>query len=201
MTPNAERLIEDAGRTCYLSFGKIGPGSEKEFIRKIIENGHHSVLEHAYATFRLREVSRALTHQLVRQRLCSFSQQSQRYVNESNFSFVEPPSVAANLETHGMFQKFITEAKEAYMRLQRLGIKNEDARFVLPNAVHSEMVVSANFREWRHIFCLRCAKHAQWEIREVALEMLRIMKKNAPAVFGDFVIDDETKTAETPFPS
>jgi len=95
----------------------------------------------------------------------------------------------------------MVDANNAYCKLQELGIKNEDARFVLPNAVQSESVLSANFREFRHIFCVRCDRHAQWEIREVALQMLRIMKKEAPSVFGDFVIDEETATAYTLFPS
>jgi thymidylate synthase (FAD) len=201
ITLNAERLIEEAGRTCYQSSCKIGPGSEKEFVRKIIENGHHSVLEHAYATFRITGASRSFTHQLVRHRLCSFSQQSQRYVNEKSFAFVEPSSIAENREAHGTFLRFMADAKKVYEKMQKLGIRNEDARFVLPNAVQSEIVLSANFRELRHMFCLRCGRHAQWEIREVTLQMLRIVKKQAPSVFGDFIIDDEAKTAWTRFPS
>jgi len=199
ITPNAEAVIEQAGRTCYRS--RSGPDSKKNFIRKIIKNGHHSVSEHAYATFRVTGVSRSFTHQFVRHRPCTFSQRSQRYVNESNFAFVEPESIMENTEAHRLFEKFMAEAKNAYRKLQELGIKNEDARFVLPNAVQSEIVISANFRELRHIFCVRCDRHAQWEIREVALQMLRIMKKEAPSVFGDFVIDEEMGTACTPFPS
>jgi len=83
--------------------------------------------------------------------------------------------------------------------LQKLGIKNEDARYVLANGTQSEIVISANFRQLRHMFCVRCGRHAQWEIRDIALQMLRIMKKEAPSVFGDFVIDEETSTAHTPF--
>lgn len=201
ITPNPEKVIEKAGRTCYQSGSKSRPGSEKEFIRKVIENGHHSVLEHAYATFRITEVSRSFTHQLVRHRPCTFSQRSQRYVSESNFAFVEPESIAENTEAHRLFEDFMAKAKDAYCKLQELGIKNEDARFILINAVHSEIVLSANLRELRHIFCVRCDRRAQWEIRNVALEMLRIMKKQTPSVFGDFVIDEETATACTPFPS
>src|SRR5512136_1378967 len=93
ITPGAERLIEEAGRTAYLSFAKKGEGSEKRFIRMLLKNRHYSVLEHATATFRITGVSRAMTHQLVRHRLCSFTQQSQRYVNELDFGFVEPASV------------------------------------------------------------------------------------------------------------
>lgn len=201
ITPNAEKLIEEAARTCYRSRSRAGPGTERKLIPKLIENGHHSVVEHASATFRLTGVSRALTHQLVRHRPCSYSQRSQRYVNESNYDFVEPPSIAENPKAHAIFQRFMANARKAYTDLQELGIKNQDARFVLPNAVCSEIVVSANFRELRHIFCLRCSKHAQWEIRSVALEMLRIMQRQAPAVFGDFIVDEKNATAHTRFPS
>ncbi len=201
ITPNAEVVIEKAGRTCYCSTPKAQPAGEKNLIHRIIKNGHHSVLEHASATFRITGVSRSFTHQLVRHRLCAFSQRSQRYVNEKSFAFVEPESIREKTEAHRLFEEFMADAKNAYCKLQELGIKNEDARFVLPNAVQSEIVLSANFRELRHIFCVRCDRHAQWEIREVALQMLRIMKKEAPSVFGDFVIDEETATAYTPFPS
>lgn len=199
ITPNPERIIEQAGRTCYRSSSKPEPDSEKEFISKIVENGHHSVLEHACAAFRVTEVSRSFTHQLVRHRLCAFSQRSQRYVDEKSFAFVEPKSIRQKPEAHRLFGEFMAEAKDAYCKLQELGINNEDARFVLPNAVQSQIVISANFRQLRHIFCVRCDKHAQWEIREVALQMLRIMKKEAPSAFGDFEINEETATARTPF--
>ncbi len=199
ITPNSEKVIEQAGRTCYRSASRTGPDSKKNFISKIIENGHHSVLEHAYATFRVTEVSRSFTHQLVRHRLCAFSQRSQRYVDEESFAFVEPKSVREKIEAHRLFSKFIAEAKDAYSKLQELGIKNEDARFVLPNAAQSEIVISANFRQLRHIFCVRCDRYAQWEIREATLQMLRIMKKEAPSVFGDFEINEEAATAYTPF--
>ncbi len=201
ITPNAEVVIEKAGRTCYCSTPKAQPAGEKNLIHRIIKNGHHSVLEHASATFRITGVSRSFTHQLVRHRLCAFSQRSQRYVNEKSFAFVEPESIREKTKAHRLFEGLMADAKNAYCKLQELGIKNEDARFVLPNAVQSEIVLSANFRELRHIFCVRCDRHAQWEIREVALQMLRIMKKEAPSVFGDFVIDEETATAYTPFPS
>jgi thymidylate synthase (FAD) len=182
ITPDAEAVIEQAGRTCYQSASTTGEANKRNFIRRIIENGHYSVLEHAYATFKITEVSRSFTHQLVRHRLCAFSQRSQRYVNEKNFAFIKPESIREKTKTHELFEWFIAEAKNTYCKLQELGIKNEDARFVLPNAVQSEIVISTNFRELRHIFCVRCNSHAQWEIRNVALQMLRIMKKEAPSV-------------------
>lgn len=196
ITPDAEKLIERAGRTCYKSFPRMGPGTQARFIKMLIGSGHESVLEHAVATFRIRGGSRAFTHQLVRHRLCSYSQQSQRYVDEKEFPSIEPPSIAGDPRAHAVFVEAVEEARKAYARLQELGIKREDARYVLPNAVESEIVVSANFRELRHIFRMRCARSAQWEIRRICLEMLRIMKKEAPSVFADFVIDEEATVAD-----
>lgn len=191
ITPDAEKLIETAGRTSYLSFGKQGEDTEKAFIRMLIKRGHLSVLEHAYAAFRISGVSRAFTHQLVRHRLCSFIQQSQRYVDERNFNFIEPQSIKNNPEAHSIFTEFMDNARKTYVELQKLGIKNEDARFVLPNATESQIVITANLREWRHIVELRGEPDAQWEIRRAAIEILKILKKHAPTVFGDFEIDEK----------
>jgi thymidylate synthase (FAD) len=194
ITPNAEKLIENAGRTSYLSRDKLRVNSEKKFIRTLIVKGHHSVLEHAYATFRISGVSRAFTHQFVRHRLCSFTQQSQRYVDEGKFNYVEPNLIRDNPKAHAIFNNFIQEAKSVYSELQRSGIRNEDARFVLPNAVESEIVVTANFRQWRHIIGLRGSPDAQWEIRLVIIEILKVLKKHSPTVFEDFQIDGRSKT-------
>jgi thymidylate synthase (FAD) len=196
VTPHAEKLIEAAGRTSYLSFPKQKENSERAFIRMLIKNQHLSVLEHAYATFRISGVSRAFTHQWVRHRLCSVIQQSQRYVDESHFNFIEPDSVKKNPEAHSVFIDFMDRAKEVYSHLQRMKIKKEDARYVLPNAVESQIVVSANFREWRYIISLRGKAQAQWEIRRVAIEILKILKKHSPTVFEDFEIDEEKETVK-----
>ncbi len=191
ITPNSEKLIESAGRTSYMSFDKQLDDSEKRFIRMLVKSGHHSVLEHAHATFRISGASRSFTHQLVRHRLCSVIQQSQRYVDESNFNYIEPDSVKNNPEAHSVFMDFMERSKEAYLKLSGLKIKKEDARYVLPNAVESQIVVSANFREWRHVIELRGKPQSQWEIRRVAIEILKILTKHAPNVFGDFEIDEE----------
>lgn len=195
VTPEAEKLIEMAGRTCYLSFARSEPGSEKRFIRMLLRNNHLSVLEHAYATFRVRGGSRSFTHQIVRHRLASFSQQSQRYVSEDDFHYVEPPTVKASPDAHRSFRALMEKIRETYRELQELGIPKEDARFVLPNAIASEIVISANLREWRHIFTVRCEARAQWEIRSICLEMLRQLKEAVPAVFLDFTIDEEKMVA------
>jgi thymidylate synthase (FAD) len=194
ITPDAEKLIEKAGRTCYQSSDKITTDSAQKFIKMLVKNGHESVLEHAYATFRINGGSRAFTHQIVRHRLCSFSQQSQRYVDEKGFEVVTPPSIEKNKEAKKLFDDFIKNVKDTYTKLQSLGIRKEDARFVLPNAVESEIVISANFREWRHILKVRLDKAAQWEIRAIALEILAILEKHAPTVFGDFNSPDFYRT-------
>lgn len=191
ITPNAEKLIEDVGRTAYLSFEKRKRESKKKFIKMLIRSGHLSVLEHAWAAFRIKGGSRTFTHQLVRHRLCSYTQQSQRYVDEHKFNYIEPVAIKSNKEADTLFIDFMNSAKEVYTELQKLGIKNEDARFVLPNAVESEIVITANFREWRHIIELRGSANAQWEIRNVVIEILLILKKQAPVAFGDFEIDEK----------
>ena len=191
ITPHAEKLIETAGRTSYLSFDKQGEDTEKRFIKMLIKSGHLSVLEHTYATFRISGASRSFTHQLVRHRLCSFIQQSQRYVDETHFNYIEPDSIENNPEAHSIFVDFMDRAKEVYSKLQKLKIKKEDSRYVLPNAVESQIVVTANLREWRHIIYLRGKLQSQWEIRRVAIEILKILKDHVPTVFEDFEIDEE----------
>lgn len=187
ITPNAERLIEEAGRTCYLSFDKMTDDSSKRFIRMVVKNGHHSVLEHASATFRIKGGSRTFTHQIVRHRVASFSQQSQRYVSEDDFQIVVPPSIKGNPEALAVFNALVEHSRTAYAKLKDLDIRKEDARFVLPNAVTSEIVITANFREWRHILEVRLEKGAQWEIRLICEEILKVLAAHAPTVFEDML--------------
>ncbi len=199
ITPSAEKLIEEAGRTCYLSLDRVAEGSEKNFIRGCIRNGHHSILEHAAASFRITGASRSFTHQLVRHRIASYSQQSQRYVDEAGFDYVIPPSILADPRAAEEYRAFMKKAEETYLKLRDMDIRKEDARFVLPNALESEIVFSANFRELRNVFHLRLDKSAQWEIRRVCMQMLVILQKEAPSVFGDFVIDGDGTTAHSEF--
>ena len=191
VTPDAEKIIERAGRTCYKSYDRITEDSSGKFIRKLIKAGHLSVLEHAYITIKLKNVSRVLTHQLVRHRLCSYSQASQRYVNEENFSFVIPPKIEKNKEAKDVFIKIMEEIRETYKSLLDTNIPKEDARYVLPNATHTEIVFSCNFRELRHILKLRGSPHAQWEIRKMCIKILEEVKKIAPNCFFDLEIDKE----------
>jgi len=194
ITPDAEKLIETAGRISHLSYDKQTEDSYKEFIKRIIKLGHFSILEHAYATFKISEISRACSHQLVRHRICSFTQQSQRYVDESNFEYIIPDSVSNNLKAYELFTDFVNKAKSVYIELLKLGIKKEDARYVLPNATTTQIIMTANFREWRHIIELRGNINSQWEIRRIIIEILKILKSYAPNCFEDFEVDEERET-------
>lgn len=198
ITPKAEDLIERACRTCYLSFHRYNPpSSTRELIKKVIKKGHYSVLEHASATFRIRGGSRVFTHELVRHRVMSPSQESQRYVEygkTKEFEFVIPPTIEST-KFKSEFESLSLKAYELYSRLVAADIPKEDARYMLPNATTSEIVITANFRELRHIFEVRCAQRAHWEIRGICLEMLKIMKKKAPIVFWDFKVDEDKKVA------
>jgi len=186
-TPDPERIIEIAARTCYQSEDRMAAGTMGQLLPKLIAMGHESPFEHAYATFRLTEVSRAMTHQLVRHRLLAVSQKSQRYVSEGNFEWVTPPSVpAARVED---FNRDMDAIRGMYAKWLAAGLKKEDARFVLPNACTTELIVSANFREWRHVFKVRCHIRAQWEIREICLAMLKELHRQAPNVFGDVMAE------------
>lgn len=193
ITPDAEKVIERAGRTAYQSFDKEGEGSEEKFIKMLIRRGHFSVLEHAVASFRIKGVSRAMTHQLVRHRIASYTQKSQRYVDESNFSYITPPSIEKNPEAKKIFEEQMESARESYRKLKELGIPSQDARYLLPNATETEIVITANMREWRHIIELRGDPSSQWEIRNVIIEILKILKKNCPSVFYDMEIDENEK--------
>ena len=190
-TPNPEKVIEEAGRTCYLSLDHIMGNSSDAFITKAIARGHLSILEHASATFRIEGASRIFTHQLVRHRLASFAQQSQRYVKEDNFEYVIPPSIDENPETRIRFIDSMETNRIVYRDLRSRGIPKEDARFVLPGACVSEIVFTANFREYRHLFELRLDRSAQWEIRQVCTQMLAHLVRLAPAVFSDFTATEE----------
>ena len=152
----------------------------------IMRSGHFSTLEHVSYTFAVDGVSRALTHQLVRHRLASFNQQSQRYVKFTNgLDTVKPASVSGDAEASRVFDEAIEQAKEAYARLVELGVPAEDARYLLPNAAETKIVITMNVRELLHFFELRCCNRAQWEIRDLAHRMLELVRPTAPFVFLD----------------
>ena len=183
VTPEAERLIESAGRLCWDTQDKTGTVPDR--IQKWIEIGHESMIEHACATFYIR-ASRALTHELVRHRLASYSQRSQRYVKESEPRYIEPAEIKGWGElAHERFEEAMETCWEAYRDLLSKGIKPEIARYVLPNACETQIICTWNFREIRHIIKLRASKRALPEMRAVASEIRRIAKEIAPQVFED----------------
>lgn len=186
-----EELLEHAGRVCYRTESKGEPG---EFIQRRIREGHESIIEHASLTFEISGISRACSHQLVRHRIASYSQESQRYVDLSDPEFVVPPPIAENPAAMGVWDGLVGQMKEAYRELRRLSIRKEDARFLLPNATATRIVVTMNFRELRHFFKVRCDRAAQWEIRALAREMLKLAYQVAPSVFEDlyqeFIVEE-----------
>lgn len=182
--PDSEELIEYSGRLCWNTADKIDTDAKR--IQKWIEAGHESVIEHASATFYIR-ASRVLTHELVRHRLASYSQRSQRYVNESTKKFIKPAELnqVGKNEASEIFEKAMDEAWKAYQELLDIDIKPEIARYVLPNACETQVVMTMNFRELRHFIKLRTSEKALPEMRALANEIKRIMKEEAPKVFED----------------
>ncbi|MBU4305338.1 MAG: FAD-dependent thymidylate synthase [Candidatus Omnitrophica bacterium] len=200
-TTNAGALIYSACRQCYSAHSaaeifrnkKESRKQQEEFIRKVVASGHESPLEHVKFTFAVEGVSRALTHQLVRHRIASYSQQSQRYVKETDFDFIIPPSIEKDMMMKTEFLRMMKEIQESYTRMLecfkqkgKTGEKaNEDARFLLPQAAETKIVVTMNCRELLHFFRVRCCSRAQWEIRKLADVMLAICKKQLPCVFDN----------------
>ena len=191
-TPDPERAIATAARLCYAPVGaaELMETMPEERVRSVLttimSSGHFSTLEHASYTFAIDAVSRVLTHQLVRHRLASFNQQSQRYVKfKDGFPFVTPPTIAENAEAGAAFRALMDAAADAYQQLLDAGIPAEDARFVLPNAAETKIVTTMNVRELLHFFELRCCHRAQWEIQELACRMLELVRPTAPFIFMD----------------
>ena len=200
-TPEPEKLVAQAAKLCYSPSTieglreKIEKNDQQKFVKKLASMGHMSPIEHISFSFGVEGVSRVCTHQLVRHRLASYSQQSQRYVGKhskktgGSFEFVIPPSVveAGKKEWFGArmaeIQRWYDELVEA------LGDKGEstyeDARFLMPNAAETKMVITMNARELLHFFKVRCCNRAQWEIRDMAIEMLRQVRQIAPSIFGN----------------
>jgi thymidylate synthase (FAD) len=213
-----QALAEFAGRACYQSWDKPNPATATNatYLAHILEVGHLSVLEHGTATFYLTGVSRSFTHELVRHRHLSYSQLSQRYVPEHDAGMVEPDLIANDPELHRMFVAVTRASREAYTELlaglekalaangTTLGRKQarQAARAVLPNATETRIVVTGNYRAWRHFVAARASEHADVEIRQVAVACLRELVRIAPNVFSDFTISalpDGTEIAASPY--
>ena len=161
-TPNPIETIAQIASICYDS----DPENPIGLVKHLYRNGHHSVFEHIYFTFKVEGISRACSHQIVRHRHCSFTQRSQRYCSEDGFGFVTPPTIDA-----GAFANDMEDIGDWYMDYQKSGIPNEDARYILPNACETSMYISCNLRELIHIANERKCYRAQWEIRELVTKM------------------------------
>ena len=188
-TPQPERVVAMSARLCYSAVGASELASNmtdeqvRKLLKKIVDMGHLSTFEHAVFTFAVEGVSRVLTHQLVRHRIASYSQQSQRYVQESSFEHIVPPSIKASLEAKKKYEELMKNIQTCYNELLELGINKEDARYVLPNATETKIVITMNARALRNFFELRCCSRAQWEIRDMAGKMLALAKNVAPLLF------------------
>jgi len=197
-TPEPEEVVAMAAKLCYSPSGveelkeKIEAKDQAAFVEKLASIGHLSPIEHVSFSFGIEGISRACSHQLVRHRVASYSQQSQRYVKEEQFDYVIPPSIKQDPALTREFETFMAEAQENYTkvlkRLEELGYKGEagqqDARYLLPNAAETKIVVTMNARELLHFFRVRCCNRAQWEIREMADRMLAHVKRVAPTIFA-----------------
>ncbi len=191
-TQEPEKTCAIAGRLCYSAVGieelkeKLTQDKIEDILKRIIKSGHLSVLEHASFSFGVEGVSRALLAQLTRHRIASFSVQSQRYVKFKNgVDFVIPPSIAKNEELLKKYNEFLKLSEKYYKDFLEAGILAEDARYVLPNASSTKIVITMNARELRHFFALRCCNRAQWEIRDMACRMLKLAREVAPVLFND----------------
>ena len=211
-----EKLMEVAGRMCYMSFAKPRPGGNHAYLDRLLSVGHGSVFEHAVWNFIITGVSRTFTHELIRHRAgFGYSQLSQRYVDESDVAFVEPDCIAEDGELHEVWRSAVEHAQEAYVKLVaglerkfadvpdktlRRKMARQAARSALPNATETKIFVTANARALRHFIELRCNEHAETEIRAVAALVCEILQKESPNAFGDYKftqLDDGTRAVNT----
>ncbi len=189
-TEEVLRVIELAGRTCYKSEDKITQDSAENFIKKIVKSGHESVIEHGHCSVRF-VCDRGVSHELVRHRLAAYSQESTRYANYSRDKFgseitvIKPSFWEEDSDEYKTWENAMKSAESAYMELLQKGAKPQEARSVLPNSLKTEIVMSCNFREWRHVFSLRCSRASHPQIREIMLALLRDMHSRVPAIFDD----------------
>ncbi len=196
-SPEPEKTVSAAARLCYSPtdaeglLSKVEGNDQRDFLEKLTAVGHLSPVEHASFTFVVEGISRACSHQLVRHRLASYSQQSQRYVNEKEFDYLMPPSIQEDGEMRALFEKTMKDIQQSYSyfadRLVQKGYSTEsareDARFVLPNATETKIMITMNARELLNFFRQRLCNRAQWEIRAMAYAMLKLVKPIAPTIF------------------
>ena len=184
------RKLERAGRVCYKSEGNIKADSAEKFIRGIIKRGHESVIEHASVSFKI-ICDRGVTHELVRHRIASYSQESSRYCDYSagkfggELTFIKPCFWQEDDENFKLWKKTMARLEENYLTMRKNNARPEEARSILPNSLKTEIFVTMNLREWRHFLKLRTAKAAHPQMREVALKIYKILVQKLPAVFDD----------------
>lgn len=190
-TPFPDRCVAQSARLCYSKgtgeecfSGEMTGDRIRSFLEQLSRSGHLSPFEHASFSFTVDHISRVCSHQFVRHRLASFSQQSQRYVSMKTSAVICPPSVETLEEARQIFERSCEEAHKAYLALCDLGVPREDARYLLPHGFETSLVVTMNARELMHFFRLRLCRRAQWEIRDVAREMLRQAREKAPYIFA-----------------
>jgi len=199
----SEVLVETAGRVCYMSYARPRPGGNKSYIQHILEARHGSVLEHAVFSLLITGISRSLSHEFVRHRHMSFSQLSQRYVDESSPEYVVPEIIAADASLFSIWRKAMQYAHDSYVQLTHMiqsqleagSIKTvrQAARSVLPNATETKLFVTANARAWRHFLLLRGSKQADPEIRRLAIHIYKTLVSESPNLFEDIQVQtDET---------
>ncbi len=189
--------LERCGRVCYKSEDKITEGSAEKFIGMILKSGHESVLEHEKLTVKF-VCDRGVTHEIVRHRIASYSQESTRYCNYSKdkfgneLTFIRPCFWADDSEEYAVWKQAMEEIEKTYVKLISLGAKPEEARSILPNSLKTEIVCTMNLREWRHFFRLRTAERAHPQIREISVALLDELKKRIPVIFDDINTSDGT---------
>lgn len=188
------KKIERAGRVCYKSEEKITDDSAKKFVQNIIKSGHESVIEHEKITARI-ICDRGVSHEIVRHRIASYSQESTRYCNYNadkfgnELTFIKPYFWNEDIEKYSVWEKTMKCIEKSYMELIALGAKPQEARSVLPNSLKTEVVVTMNLREWRHFFKLRAAKAAHPQMRQIAVPLLKAFQDAIPVLFDDLVTD------------
>jgi thymidylate synthase (FAD) len=188
-TPNPDRVVLSAARLCYSEisandlFMNFDFKDPEKFLSDLRQSGHLSTFEHAGFTFAVDGLSRIASHQLVRHRIASFSQQSQRYVKMNKTEAVTPLSISGNPEAKRFYDEQVERCHETYIRLVSMGVPAEDARFILPHGWETKLVLTMNARELHHFFTLRTCRRAQWEIQELARKMLMLVRGVSPLLF------------------
>jgi len=189
---DGERILKNLeryGRTCYKSEEKITPDSAAKFIRKILKSGHESVIEHEKITVRI-ICDRGVSHEIVRHRLASYSQESTRYCDykkKGSITVIAPLFFEEDSEKWKIWKEAMLTSEKAYNRLRELGASPQEARSVLPNSLKTEIVITYNLREWRHFFRLRTSKRAHPQMREITIPLLQEFKKRIPVIFDDII--------------